>query len=296
MIEAEELGGRPSSDLPPRALIVTVFGLYVRELGGWIGVRTLIRLMGLLGVDDQAVRSSVSRLKRRGVLVSERRDGSAGYSLSPYARQLLASGDRRIFERPRGDDVDWLVVVFSVPETERQKRHALRARLTWLGFGTVSSGVWIAPGHLADETRAALDAEELTGYVDLFRADHLGFAPTADKVAGWWDLDALDSLYRGFLAAQEPVLARWAETGDPASRPAEAFADYVRALTAWRRFPYQDPGLPVSLLPAGWTGTRAADTFFDLRRLVAEPAHDFAVAEAGVSLTPRAGRAAARRG
>ncbi|WP_447646994.1 PaaX family transcriptional regulator C-terminal domain-containing protein [Nocardioides zeae] len=56
-----------------------------------------------------------------------------------------------------------------------------------------------------------------------------------------------------------------------------AFADYVRALTAWRRFPYLDPGLPADLLPQGWSGTRAADTFFELRRLLAGPAHDFAV-------------------
>src|SRR5689334_6651308 len=52
----------------PRALIVTVYGLYAREAGGWLSVASLIRLMAELGSDEPAVRSSISRLKQRGVL------------------------------------------------------------------------------------------------------------------------------------------------------------------------------------------------------------------------------------
>jgi len=59
----------PTQAAPPRSLIVTVYGLYAREVGGWIGVGTLIRLLSELGVDAQAVRSSISRLKRREILV-----------------------------------------------------------------------------------------------------------------------------------------------------------------------------------------------------------------------------------
>jgi phenylacetic acid degradation operon negative regulatory protein len=62
----------------PRALIITVFGLYVRDLGGWISVGRLIELMSHVGIEAPAVRSSVSRLKKRGILVGDRRDGVAG--------------------------------------------------------------------------------------------------------------------------------------------------------------------------------------------------------------------------
>ena len=50
----------------PRALIVTIYGLYAREAGGWLSVAALIRLMAELGADETAVRSSISRLKQRG--------------------------------------------------------------------------------------------------------------------------------------------------------------------------------------------------------------------------------------
>ena len=55
-----------------RHLIITVYGLYARHDGGWLSVATLIRLLADLGIDEPAVRSAISRLKRRGILQSRR--------------------------------------------------------------------------------------------------------------------------------------------------------------------------------------------------------------------------------
>ena len=108
----------------PRAYIVSIYGLYAREVGGWLSVSAVIRLMAELGVDEPAVRSSVSRLKRRDILEAERIDGSAGYTLSAAARLILDSGDRRIFNRrPASPEDGWILAIFSVPESERRKRH-----------------------------------------------------------------------------------------------------------------------------------------------------------------------------
>ncbi|MPZ95715.1 MAG: PaaX family transcriptional regulator [Propionibacteriales bacterium] len=261
-----------SRGLRPRALIVTIYGLYAREVGGWLSVGALIRLMADLGVDEPAVRSSISRLKRRGILEAERVDGAAGYALSDQARAILDEGDRRIFERPRATVADgWVLAVFSVPESERQQRHMLRSRLSWLGFGTVAAGVWIAPGHLEAETRDVLERHGLSSYVDLFLASYQGFADVADEIETWWDLDGLQRMYDDFVVSQQVVLDRWRRRRSPDT--AEAFADYVRALTEWRRLPFLDPGLAPELLPTDWHGARAADLFADLRGRLAGPAH-----------------------
>jgi phenylacetic acid degradation operon negative regulatory protein len=233
----------------PRQLIVTVYGLYSRPDGGWMSVASLISLLTDLGVDEPAVRSSISRLKRRGILRASRRGGAAGYELSDEALAILREGDQRIFRQERATLGDgWLLAVFSVPEAERHKRHVLRSQLTRLGFGTAAPGVWIALG--------------LDSYADLFRAHHVAFGELAAKVRLWWDLDELERLYGQFLDAHDPLLRQWH------SRPADerdAFADYVRVLTDWRRLPYLDPGLPAELLPADWIGIRAAGLFFTLR-------------------------------
>jgi phenylacetic acid degradation operon negative regulatory protein len=272
----EASGGGEAWSAQPRTLIVTIYGLYAREAGGWLSVASLIRLMAELGSEEPAVRSSISRLKQRGVLEARREHGTAGYALSGQGQAILAEGDQRIFDRPRASVSDgWLLAVFSVPERERSRRHALRSRLVWLGFGTVSAGVWIAPGNLAGETAEVLERHGLAGYVDLFRADYLAFGDVAEQVARWWDLSRLQDLYQAFLDDADPVLARW--DGVPADGGG-AFADYVRALTAWRRLPFLDPGLPAELLPGGWNGVAAATAFAALRERLAGPARAHALA------------------
>jgi len=335
-------GGGETRLPQPRALIVTIYGLYARDAvgqaggaagqgrgagqaGGWLSVASLIQLMDGLGADPPAVRSSISRLKQRGILEPLRLGGAAGYARSQRGGEVLADGDRRIFERPRARLADgWLLAVFSVPERERGRRHALRSRLSWLGFGTVSAGVWIAPAHLAAETTEVLARYGLSGYVDLFTAGYLAFGDVRAQVGRWWDLDRLERLYQEFLDSSGPVLERWrgrrtgpgaASRGPSADRVrsaglaggtdlaggtglerrpglagstggerspglagddgAAAFADYVLALTAWRRLPFLDPGLPAELLPADWHGLRAARTFAALRARLATPARAY---------------------
>ena len=95
--------------LPPRALIVTMYGLYARESDGWLSVAALVKLMAQLGVDEPAVRSAISRLKRRSVITPERVDGSAGYTIGEHTRRMLELGDRRIFDAQAGGVVRRLV-------------------------------------------------------------------------------------------------------------------------------------------------------------------------------------------
>src|SRR5215467_14721299 len=75
----------------PRQLIVTVYGLYGRAEGGWMSVASLVSLLADLGVDEPAVRSSISRLKRREILRASRRAGAAGYELSQTAQAITGS-------------------------------------------------------------------------------------------------------------------------------------------------------------------------------------------------------------
>ncbi len=271
---AESEAGRANGS-QPRQLIVTIFGLYARAERNWLSVASLVRLMAALGVDGPAVRSSISRLKRRGTLEADRHRGAAGYAPSRAILDVLAEGDVRIFDRKRAVvDDGWLLVVFSIPEAERDKRHALRTSLTRLGFGTAAPGVWVAPGNLARETQDTLQRRQLSTYVDLFRAEHMAFGDLRSKVRTWWDLEELAQLYAAFIQRYRPVLDRASTDG---LSPGEAFAEYVPMLTAWRRLPYLDPGLPLPLLPPGWNGVTAGELFDELNRVLGGPAREFAM-------------------
>lgn len=263
------------ADTTPRRLILTLYGLYARDERNWLSVRSVVALMADVGVDSSGVRSSISRLKRRGVLESLKVGSTAGYSLSDDALEVLREGDVRIFGPKRATEADGLVIVaFSVPESERERRYQLRSVLSGLGFGTVSPGLWVAPSVLHGEAVRILEHRGLAPYVEVFRATYENFATFADRVARWWDLDAIQAEYLDFIATFEPVKASW-RSSTKSSR--EAFAHYLPMLTVWRRLPYLDPGLPLSVLPADWSGSRASELFADLEALLRQPAREHAL-------------------
>ena len=279
-------------------LLVTICGLYGRGDRPAITVSGLLRLVAGLGVEEGAARSALSRLKKRGVLVSDRADGAAAYRLDPALEDVFAEGDERIFGHRRAVPGDpWVLAAFSVPESQRHLRHRLRKVLAGRGFGAVGGGLWIAPEHGLPHLRHELEREGLAEFVELFRAAPVG-DDVASKVADWWDLDALGGRYAAFTAEFEPVRERWAAARGEAAAPADAahthsdaaaFADYVRLLTAWRRLPFLDPGLPVEYLPAGWAGVAAEQLFTSLHERLSSRAARRAAWALGDP--PRAGRA-----
>jgi phenylacetic acid degradation operon negative regulatory protein len=276
---AEELSASDAS-LTPRhqQLIVTIFGLYARAEGDSLPVAALVRLMGELGVEAAGVRSSVSRLKRRGVLGGKKENGVASYAIVSGRIDIFAEGDTRIFS-PSQSTVDdkWLLAVFSIPEPLRAKRHILRSELTRMGFGSVTSGVWIAPERTWSRASQQLHRLGLEPFIDFFSAEHLSPSELSLKVSTWWDLVALDAMYADFIFKYEGLKAKWdARQGDPSEETVhDAFADYVPMITEWRRLPYKDPGLPLELLPSDWKGRLAEELFGDLHRLLRSPAREY---------------------
>ncbi len=260
----------PSS---PGSMIVTFAGLYLRKAGGWIAVADLIKLLEVAGQSAAAVRQALVRLKSRGFLAAERQAGRAGYRLTERGLADLAVGDGRIFRYGESDESDgWVLAVFSVPEQARPERHRLRTQLAWLGFGTVSAGVWIAPATLATRAQQHIADCGLGAYVTWFSGRAL--RPDIDH---WWDLDALGSLYRTFLRHWESA----AEADDDADPDDLAMARYLTLVDEWRQFPRIDPGLPAALLPPHWPGRRAFEVFVRLQAVWSGPAERFALGQVG---------------
>lgn len=270
----------PAPPVRHQQLIVTIYGLYGRSSGDALPVSVLISMLGDLGYDAPGVRSSVSRLKAKGVLKSVRRDGVAKYELSETVLDVFREGDRRIFAAEQSPALDsWVLAVFSVPESMRNRRHQLRSELSGLGFGSVASGVWIAPARILERARERLTSRGLIQFVDFFTGDYLFDGPMRPKVAEWWDLKAIDEQFTEFLDLYDGAGELWAGLvgSDPAAALAASTADlrrdafryYIPMLTLWRRFPYRDPNLPLEYLPEGWHGPAVRKTFHAVHRLAA---------------------------
>jgi phenylacetic acid degradation operon negative regulatory protein len=195
-------------------------------------------------------------LAEQGIVRSEREGRLARWHLTDAGAHLLTSGTARIYGFGAGDDDwdgRWLVVLCSVPEEQRTKRHQLRSQLAFAGFGFLGPGVAISP-HLDREPAAAAVLADLglvTGAA-VFRAEAAALTPAGDLLDRAWDLDALGADYRRFLA---DVADRHPRTDE------QRFAAVVDLVHAWRRFPFVDPEIPRRLLPPGWPGRQAKDAF-----------------------------------
>lgn len=251
-----------------RSLVFDLFGDHLRYRGGEVRLRGLAALMGCFGVPEATVRVVVTRLRNEGWLTARRVGRETVYALTPAAWQLLDEGRARIFDRSAAPwDGTWHMVIYSVPETDRALREKLRKKLAWLGFGPLSSGVWVSPHDRVAPLRAAFAGEPAR--LDTFRSRAAG--PDADRemAARCWDLAALDRDYYLLLDRWGPRLAAYrsgAVTGIP------ALVERVHLVQDFRRFPFRDPDLPVELLPAGWSGGVAHELFTDAHELLRAPA------------------------
>lgn len=246
----------------PQSLIFTIYGAYSRSIDGWMSVGALLELLRKIGVEDAAVRSALSRFKRRGALLSESRDGLAGYALSPNARRAFDTGDARVLERREPPSSDrWVLIAFSIPEKSRDLRYRLRSRLSRVGFAQVTGGLWVAPEGLETDARLVIESLGVSEHVDVFRSEHVAFRNLADAVGQWWDLDSIAGEYTDFAISFAPLMNDY-QSGAVGTTPLQAFIDYTRVLTSWRPLPYRDPGLPAAYLPPRWAGIQATQVFF----------------------------------
>ncbi|MFF2653692.1 PaaX family transcriptional regulator C-terminal domain-containing protein [Streptomyces sp. NPDC058045] len=259
----DDMDSRPGS---ATSLLRTIVGTCLREVGGWIAAPHLLALMGTVGVSAPRTRTALNRVRPKGLLEPETRDGTSGYRLVPQAVPMLERGDRRIYTPRRMAESDrWCLVSYSVPEENRGLRHQLRRRLHWIGCGSVATGLRVCPEYLAEEVREILDDLGLAGNSLLFLADEVrGPGTPAERVATWWDLDAIGDLHEAFLSAHGDRIRALGDRPEPR----QAFATWIASLDTWRIIPYLDPGLPPSLLPADWPGNESIPLFLDLQKSV----------------------------
>ena len=167
-----------------------------------------------------------------------------------------------------------MLIVFSIPETERDRRHRLRSTLSGMGFGTVAPGVWAAPGTMEEVAGETIERIGLSADVDFFRTGRRTPTSCARGWASGWDLPAIQNEYDDFVARYRdaPAVLKGA-SACPGRRSASTYPCSPSGGGCRTR----DPGLPAEVLPADWVGQRAADLFTDLDALLRSPAREHAL-------------------
>jgi phenylacetic acid degradation operon negative regulatory protein len=250
-----------------RSALFDLYGDYLRPRGGRAPVAALVRLLAPLGVAAPAVRTAVSRMVRQGWLHPLRLSTGPGYLLTPKAARRLDEAAARIYRTDRSDwDGRFDLVVFD-PPAQRAERAKLAANLSFLGYGAIDNGTWVA-ARPTDEVMALLAEAGIPA--ERFTASHAGGLDGAVAlVRRAWDLPEIGAAYDAFVRQLRPTLAAIG----PRSADEDAYAARFALVHAWRTFLFRDPQLPPALLPERWPGAAAAD-FFDEHAARLRPAAD----------------------
>jgi phenylacetic acid degradation operon negative regulatory protein len=243
--------GAPSA----RGLLFTLLGEFVLPGDGTAWTSAVLASFARLGIEEKTTRQALMRTAASGWLDPEKVGRRTRWRLTASAQKMLTEGADRIYSfTGPGESWDgrWLLVYARIPESDRRARHVVQSRLTWAGFGSLGAGLWISP-HPDREAEAigVLREAGVAADAHVFVARRSGLADVQVMVATAWDLGAIEDRYEEFIEEFR------------ATAPADVLARQVEIVHAWRRFPSIDPVLPRELLPARWSGLKAARLFAD---------------------------------
>lgn len=241
----------------PQSVMLGFLGIYLLGRRTAVYSGSVIQVFDRVGISEEAVRSTLTRMVKRGLLTRHRNGRRVYFGLSARATEVLEDGARRVWQAGavnRDWDGNWTLVGFSLPDDRRSDRHDLRSQLSWAGFGLLQSGVWIAPG--TRDAAAIVEKLGLTEHVTVFTAQHAKPTESADLVHKAFDTDAIAGRYRAFLA-------RW-DIPEPLAGAPDDLARQLILHTDWLQLVGQDPRLPAEHLAKDWPAIRAEQLFREL--------------------------------
>lgn len=236
----------------PKSVMLTFLGIHLLGRASAIYSGSVIDVFGRVGVSEEAVRSTLTRMAGTGLLTRHRHGRKVYFGLSERLAAVLEDGRRRIWETGavnRSADGGWTLVGFSLPDTRRGDRHDLRRQLTWAGFGLLQNGLWVAPG--VRDVTAIVEQLGLDGHVTVFTAHPAKPTEAAELVRKAFDTATIASRYHDFME-------KW-DAGKPSFPD-----DLTRRLmlhSDWLHVVRRDPHLPAGHLPADWPAIEAETLF-----------------------------------
>jgi len=221
----------------------------------------VVALLSALGMSEPTVRATILRMRRGGWLTSTRRGPVVEYALTPPARDLAAAVLQPVIgDRPTWDGV-FHGLLFTIPESGRAYRDALRRAAVLAGFGLLRPGLLVTTD---DRRWSRIDAELAMAPTGsrLVRVE-LRMAPDDARAAAAeaWPLETLATTYMGHVAA----LQQLADThrAAPPTGPA-ALRVMWEAMMPVSATAIGDPMLPRELLPAEWPASEIRMAFEDV--------------------------------
>ncbi|MEM7326565.1 MAG: PaaX family transcriptional regulator C-terminal domain-containing protein [Actinomycetota bacterium] len=251
----------PDQSPPSRAFV-----LGLADADGHLDANALFELGAAVGLTQTTIRLAVRRLADSELVVTEGRGRQATISLTPagLAQRAPDLGWTALAYRHDRHAVPWArqwhLVSFSIPESARAGRDALRDYLIELIGAPLAGGLYVSHFDWEPWVRAAAAHYDVASHVTTAPTYSLNVGGERDPrviAAHLWRLTELHD-------AVEAFLTRW----DGTIRDAQTdLGDAARAVFAmsneFEQMIRRDPLLPPELAPQGWRGAEVRSVYRD---------------------------------
>lgn len=207
-------------------------------------------IFDFLDLKKSALRLAVYRYLKAGDIEKIIKNGEPYFKITSQGERHLT----RLFPiyklAESGWDGKWRVIIFDVPEIDRDNRDYLRQKLISLGFGRLQKSVYISPLDVLVDVKEYLKKLNLYGKAVVLEAKEV-FTRDQRLVARYvWKLDKLNERYLRLIdkiySKNECDEKEWKE------RKKEIKKTFFKILI-------DDPILPKELLPDDWVGERVKE-------------------------------------
>ncbi len=147
-------------------------------------------LYNFLGLTGKIIRphhyhQAIKRLEKRG-LVKLQPGPKIKIFITRKGRKYLGDYKNKemIIRQPKKWDGRWRLVIFDIPEKNKEQRNAFRSYLKHLGFSQVQQSVWAHPYPCQKEIGTLCELYNLTPYVSIFIGNHFGDDKELRKIYG----------------------------------------------------------------------------------------------------------------
>ncbi|MCF7847567.1 MAG: hypothetical protein K9M45_01860 [Kiritimatiellales bacterium] len=202
-----------------------------------------------------AYNNAVYRLRKQGLIVSEKGAGQTPVlKITDHGTNSIAEYLRPEKFWNRKWNGLWYLLMYDVPESERNYRNVLRSFLRKHRLGCLQKSVWVTPVDIRPEFDDLTHAAALFDFAYLFEARTVLGMPSDKVVSDAWDFESLYEVQNLFLDVYGENKAKL--LSQPATDPTDLIALATEEINAYRCALVNDPLLPRALWPQNYVGER----------------------------------------
>jgi len=238
--------------------------IYVLSKKTSVSTKELIVLLKKIKKSESAVRSSLFRLRQKGLISSSKTRRATRFNLTQEGQEWISSFRIKYARSQKSWRGSWLLLTFNIPEKMRPQRNILRDELKGLGFARLHNNLWISPYDLRAECSKTIKEHGLEGFVWMFTTDQIG-EDDRHLASRIWGLDHISQLYRELVDTYKKKITEFCKKQyrDEDEAAMEAIMRILELKQDLAEIIEKDPMLPQELMPKNWPG-------FDLEKVIFE--------------------------